>query len=234
MDPKDSIKILGVTIDNCLTFGQHTSENKSKVLSMLPTLYRLVFSRGASLATMHHLISTLAIPALLWGLEVWWTGAKHIVNGLNLIQNKLARLITGLTSWTITELPLDGASITPLDLHLDHTTRKYAIKTLHGPDNHRNKETLSDALLRPLPQGVGLRRVAHLLLEIVPAGTRIEKPDNPTYFLEPEQILIRLMGKTEAAAAHRNWLHLQTDTPIVYTDGSRTVTNSVEWTILQV
>lgn len=135
---------------------------------MIPTLYRLAFSRGESLGTQHHLVSTLAIPALLWCSEIWWTGPHHTADNLNSTYNKLARLISNLPLCTRTDLLLCSASLPPLELLLNHTSRKYSTRILQGPNNHPNKPLLMEALKRPLDKGTGLRRIAYLLLAIVP------------------------------------------------------------------
>lgn len=228
--PKNTVRLLEVTIDAQLTFRENTSLNKTKVLSMLPTLYRLAFSRGASLRMMHHLATTLAIPTLLWGSETWWTGARHILDNLNPTYNKLARLVAYLPRWTRIDLLLCGASLPPLDLLLDHKSRKYALRILCGPDSHPNKRLLTRSLLRPLDKGVGLRRIAHLINEIVPPDSRMERPNDPKEFLAPHQIEIQQATKTEAAAAHNKWAPTHSGI-LLYTDGSRNRTNSSGWHI---
>lgn len=63
---KDTVQIFGVTINARLTFWEHKALNKTMALNMLHTFYHLPISRVASLGTLHHLVSTLAIPALRW------------------------------------------------------------------------------------------------------------------------------------------------------------------------
>lgn len=100
---------------------------------------------------MHHLISTLAIPALLLGSGVWWTGAGHIADNLNATCNKLNLVITNLVPLTRTDLFLYEAALPPsLDLLLDHTSRKYRLRIVRCPDSHPNKLTIRKALLHPL------------------------------------------------------------------------------------
>lgn len=101
-------------------------------------------------------------------MEAWWSGARHILDNLNPTYNTLAGLVTHLPRWTRTDILLCRASLPPLDLLLDHTLRKYTLRILRGPDDHPNKQAVVEALTRPLPKGVGLRRIARLIKEIVP------------------------------------------------------------------
>lgn len=200
--PKDTTKILSITIDHRLTFGELTANNMSKTISMLPTMYRVAFSRGASLETMHHLISMLAIPTLLWASEVRWTGAQHIMDRLKPTYHKLAMAITNLPPWTPTNLLQCEAAMPALDLLHGHTTRKYGICILQGPNSHPNKKTLASALIRPLEKGVGLRCIAYLIGLTIETHSCLEDTSNPKYFLPTLAINIPPRNKSIATKSH--------------------------------
>lgn len=199
---------------------------------MLPTLYRQAFSRGASLRTLHHLVSTLAIAALLWGSEIWWTGTQHTIDKLNTTYNQLVRLVTGLPRWSRIHLLLCAASLPPLHLLFDHTSRNYGIKNLQGPESHPNKQPLNEALSQPLKKGVGLRPMAFLDKEITPPNHPIEDPCNPTWYLPTSAVTVSKDDKKTTATSHLQWLNSEQGI-IRYTDRSRNLTNSAAWLITQ-
>lgn len=96
-------------------------------------------------------------------------------------------------------------SISPLDLLLDHICRKYALRILRGPNNHPNRHALITALAQPLPKGVGLGRIAHLINKSVSLGTRMENTQDPKLFMEAKTIHISTTDKKPAAIAHKTW-----------------------------
>lgn len=75
----------------------------------------------------HHLATTLLIPTLLWGSEVWWTGARHILDNLRPTYYSIARLVTNLPHWTRSDRLLAGAGMPPLKRLLNHISRKYGL-----------------------------------------------------------------------------------------------------------
>lgn len=79
----ETIKLLGIIINNKLSFRQQVAAATTKTQLIRPFLQRIAFPQGASMEWLHHLANTLPSPTLTWGSEVWWTGARHILDNMN-------------------------------------------------------------------------------------------------------------------------------------------------------
>lgn len=225
-----SIQLLWITIDQKLTFREQISISVSKVRSLLLYIQRMAFTRGASMTSLHHLATTLLIPTILWGSEVSWTGARHIVDNITTTNHRIARLITNLPLWTRRARLIASAGLPPLNLLLNHTFRKYAIRLLSTDNDPPNQ-----IALRSQPgskERVGLGRIKHLLLEIIPQGTRMKHDKCPDTPHKPIKIHIDKTDKNAATTVHRGWLKQLQSGHLLYTDGSRNNINSSGWCIM--
>lgn len=101
-----TIRLLGLTIDQKLSFREHAAGAIARTQSAIPLIQRMGFSRGASILTLHHMAKTILIPTVLWGSEIWWTGARHIIDNFN---------PTYLPTWTRTDKLLAASSLPHLE-----------------------------------------------------------------------------------------------------------------------
>lgn len=141
INSSETINLLGIIIDHRFTFRQQIAAATTKTQHLLPSLQRMAFSRGASMESFHHMVTTPLSPTLTWGSEVWWTGARHIVDNMNPTYLRFAQPITGLPTHTRTNNLLAEARIPPVCLLLDFKSRNYGIHLLLIPDDHPNKRT---------------------------------------------------------------------------------------------
>lgn len=160
---------------------------------------------------MHHLISTLAVPALRQGSELWWTGARHIVDNPCPTYHRLAMAATNLPPWPPTDLLLCEVAMPPLNLLFDHTSRKHEIRMLQGADSHLNKLTQTQAIQSTIKKGLSLRRIAHLIQVTVMAKSRLEDTKDPIYHFDLTAIHIPSGDKKEAAQSHTSCLRHTAD-----------------------
>lgn len=63
--PTDKIKVLGVHIDNRLSFKSQAAAASAGTRRSTEMLYRITQGKGASPAIIHHLIKTVTMPAML-------------------------------------------------------------------------------------------------------------------------------------------------------------------------
>lgn len=164
--PKSWLKYVGVWIDPTLSFRPHIENTIAKGLQVLQRIRILSFQPGATVKTIHHVITQLFLPTILWGSEAWWTGAEHIIRSLTPLYNEAARIVTGLPRWTKQERLLKEAGLPPLELLLTYRSRKYGTRILCLPYDHPIHEPLASLL--PAKEtnvtGTGLHRIASLLL----------------------------------------------------------------------
>lgn len=62
--------------------------------------WRVTKQKGASSGAIPHLTNTLTILSLMWGSEIWWTRATHILDQIYPSYNEIAPIITRLPKWT--------------------------------------------------------------------------------------------------------------------------------------
>lgn len=68
--PRTQMKILGVRIDNQLSFEAQAAAVPANTRRSAGMRYRITRCKGASLASIHHLIPTATLPTLIWGSEI--------------------------------------------------------------------------------------------------------------------------------------------------------------------
>lgn len=182
---QDTFKLLGVIIDHHLTFKEQAFAAASASRRSAGLLWYITKCKGASPATLHHLATQTTIPTLLWGSEVWWTGARHLLTSLAPAYNSITPAITDLPKWTpLHHLRAEGG-LPPLDLMLNKVIRRYTIRTLLAPDNHPCKPILITLIKMggPKKNGVELKPITELLCELIPAGETLQNwapPPTPT------------------------------------------------------
>lgn len=162
----DKVKILGVHIDNHLSFKTHAAKVSTNTRRNAGTLYRITRKKGVSPNSIHHLVNAVTMPTMLWGLEIWWTGARRVLDRLTPAYNQLTRTITGLPRWTPLLFRLKEAETPPLHLLLDRTSQAYGVRTLCQKDDHPCKSLLLRAIRAASSEsrtGTGLQRIADLV-----------------------------------------------------------------------
>lgn len=140
---KKTIQLLGIKLDQKLSFREHKAGAISRTLNSIPLIQRLAFPGGVSLHRLHHIVTTFLIAILLRGSEIWWARVRQTIDNLTPTYLKFAHIVTNLPIWTRTDKPLVAGNITLLEPLLDSIPRKYALRLLQAPDGHPNKATFS-------------------------------------------------------------------------------------------
>jgi hypothetical protein len=148
-------KILGLTMDTALTFGEHTKITKEKADSTIKVLKALTSTTGGTgKETLMATYKAIVLPVIEYASTVW----SPIISDTNLqklqtTQNTALRLITGCTSDTnIQHLHIETKTLplsNHLKLHASQLRQKSQLPThpLHGltQETHpgrRKKETI--------------------------------------------------------------------------------------------
>lgn len=217
------IKSLGVWIEDHLSFKRHAAGAASAARQAAGWLWSITKKRDASQGTLHHLTITFRIPALLWGSEICWTGARHILDQLRPAYHTIARAITGLPEWTPIPFLLTEAELPPLYFLQNTATQLYGLRLLRN-DNHHPCKSQVVRLLKSRPtvtSGTGLQRVSETLGPLIPNSPDMENSGNHDLPLMGPPI-IAAVDKEAEASNHQRWLKTLNPTDIlVYTDRSK-------------
>lgn len=95
-----TIKSLGVLVDHRLSFRSQAATALAAARRSTGLFSKVSRNRGVSPVAPHQLALSLTLPAILYGSEIWWTGAVHILSQITPMYNMMARPITGLPKWT--------------------------------------------------------------------------------------------------------------------------------------
>ena len=90
----DHIKFLGVIVDNHLKFKNHTSSVCNKISRVVGLLFRL--NNILPVETLTTLYSTLLVPHLLYGIEVWHGALQENHDRTFKLQKKAIQAINSL------------------------------------------------------------------------------------------------------------------------------------------
>ena len=90
----DSIKFLGITLDNKLNFREHIGSICCKISKSVGLLYRLnKFFPSDTLKTLYH---TLVVPHISYGIEAWYGAPQCARSRVFVLQKKAIRAIHSL------------------------------------------------------------------------------------------------------------------------------------------
>jgi Reverse transcriptase (RNA-dependent DNA polymerase) len=91
---------LGVLLDKRLTFGPHISMVVAKATGKQASLYPLLRSSTMSVETKLRLYTAVIRPSMIYAAPVWSKCATYHIQGLQVLQNKILRLIVGVSRAT--------------------------------------------------------------------------------------------------------------------------------------
>jgi hypothetical protein len=137
ISPSQSIKYLGIHIDESLSFKQHAISAAAKGKSALSSL--LFLRDGGNRISTYiacHLILTLILPKMLWASPASWTGAENILSPLATSYHSAIRWANGLPPSTRISNLLTCTHLLPLNVYLDYLSTKFAIRLLFLPVRH--------------------------------------------------------------------------------------------------
>ena len=89
-----SIKFLGVTIDNNLTFKEHILHVKNKLAKKVGLLYRL--NKFLPISVLRCIYSSIILPHFSYCILVWYSASAYLISKLFVVQKKCIRAICSL------------------------------------------------------------------------------------------------------------------------------------------
>lgn len=95
-----STKYLGILMDSKLTWNKHVQFIRGKVIQRIHQLYPLLTSPALHLHKKRLLYKSLILPIIMYGAPAWGTTANTHIQKLQVLQNKVARIITGADYYT--------------------------------------------------------------------------------------------------------------------------------------
>lgn len=102
---KKSVKYLGVTLDQKLSYSQHTTNARNKAAGALAKLRPLIRNHSAlGIKNGKIILKTFIRPILTYASTVWGGTCKTNIQKLQIMQNKTLRAITNAPRYTTNEL----------------------------------------------------------------------------------------------------------------------------------
>jgi hypothetical protein len=126
--PSPTIKHLVIHIDSRLTFTHHADHTCAKALQTLGALFRLRHqNRGITFVVARKFVITALLPQPLVVSPAWWCGSAWVLQKLERVYHKALRWATGLPAYTKLTRLHNLSRLSPLRLHLDYLSWRYAI-----------------------------------------------------------------------------------------------------------
>ncbi|KAA8917134.1 hypothetical protein TRICI_000701, partial [Trichomonascus ciferrii] len=167
-----TVKLLGITLDQRLSFKEHLKQTEAKALRTIGQIWRLGGCyRGASVQAVSQLYLGCVLPIIEYGATVWKFRVTDIdIESLQRVQNVALRRILGAVKTTPIQAMHVEAGIMPIRYRLLQTTLRQGLRILNkiNPNNPLRKETISR------PQETPLGRMKSLLAERHAFGPAVE------------------------------------------------------------
>lgn len=145
----NTVKYLGVHLDNRLNFKQHIKQTLRKAYATTKTLYPLLAKTAKTTQQNKKLIYTSILrPIITYAAPIWCHTSKHNIQTLQKYQNKILRLITNSDRYTkITQLH-ELTNIEYIHTYINKiATKFYKTQTHHNPlikNIHKTPEKYPD------------------------------------------------------------------------------------------
>jgi ribonuclease HI len=220
ISPSQSIKYLGIHIDESLTFKQHAISVAAKGKSVLSSLLFLRHcNNGISTYIAYHLILTLILPKMLWSSPAWWMGADNILSPLAIAYHSTARWATSLPPSTRISNLLMCIHLPPLHVYLDYLSTIFAIRLLFVPTIY------SLAGIPTIPNcpvlAPGTSQLHDLIKHLI-TGNLENHATTPIAFSIKLAPPVHTSKSDQSHSYHQDWIpSLLIGTLLLYTDGSK-------------
>ncbi len=218
---------LGITLQSKLSWKDHVSKIKEKVIKSIWALSSIIGSTwGGNYHSHRKIFKAVIIPQLAYRASIWYTptgekrNQKTLVMQLVQAQAMGARLITEVFKATSAQALNIEAYLTPIDLELDKKIIQTAARLFSGPLYHTLTQGRSTHVKQTLTR---LETLEKYYVKFF--GSKIDELESrPAYFVPPwwcfPSINI-LSSKETATQLHDQCLTSKTLLQIVaYTDGS--------------
>ena len=133
IDWSNGVVYLGMTLDSRLLFRAHTDNIKIKCNILIRSLYPLINRRSRlSLKNKLAVYRQVIFPVIAYAMPVWDCCANTHKQKLQVIQNKILKMILNLPPWTRTSEVHDLACIDPLNTAIEKHQSRFRTACLHS------------------------------------------------------------------------------------------------------
>lgn len=148
----DEIKYLGIVFDKKFTFKKHIELTKTRSTIIIQKLYGLFKSKNLDLKRKLQVYTTIIRPMITYGIAVWGISAKSNMSNIQIIQNKILRIICD-APWFISNRSIRRDLQIPT---ITNFVRDEVKTTISQAKEHWNTK-LQDAF-KPPPPATGSKR----------------------------------------------------------------------------
>ncbi|KAH7563621.1 hypothetical protein BM1_00668 [Bipolaris maydis] len=226
---KDTIKWLGVYLDNKLSFREHVAIRASQAKTAFNRLGRLAnIDRGLSPFAIRQLYLACVTSIADYGSPIYWRNQSFIKDQLQPLHNAACRKVLGVFK-TAPAIPTSiEASLPSPAVRLSQTNRKYALRAIQLAPTHPITKAIARLQKTTLQQSKQPNKPRQLraITSSIPSTKEIE--EIISYRFRPwdslnYNISISKKSKEEEAAAHKDYIQTIEDNSIViYSDASKT------------
>ena len=231
-----SVKFLGVTFDETLSWNQHINELVGKCKKDLNILKMLSHTKwGSNKEMLLILYKSLIKSKLHYGAEAWQDTSETNIKKLKTIQSKAYRYITGSLSNTPTELIAHELGELPLEAEWEENATNYIVRSQHKAcitELNTGKKLVTTKKIPPpfgakIPQINTTYGIDKINISTRPFSDKILcPPDIPD--IEVDTYLLKHINKKEETVANLATTQAYIDQQYskvnhlhIYTDGSK-------------
>lgn len=232
VEPSQSVKWLGVWFDSKLSFKLHVKLRVSQAKAAFQRMARLTNAeKGLSPLAMRQLYIACVTSISDYASQVWWKGQKNFLEMLQGLQNMALRKILGCFR-TSPVRPMEvEACLCPPDVRLNHSRRKYAVRSLQLTPSHPVAKVMKENLdPYHLEDDITFKgNQVHLINQSLPSEIEIKEIEPVKNYMYPPwrrklpyNIHIGNHSKEEEALIHleRNRQTMGRSVIVYYTDAS--------------
>ncbi|KAH7556799.1 hypothetical protein BM1_06233 [Bipolaris maydis] len=226
---KDTIKWLGVHLDNRLSFRGHVAIRASQAKTAFNRLGRLAnIDRGLSPFAIRQLYLACVTSIADYGSPIYWRNQSYIEDQLQPLHNAACRKVLGVFK-TAPAIPTSiEASLPSPAVRLSQTNRKYALRAIQLAQTHPITKAIARLQKTTLQRQKKPNKIRQLrtIINSIPSTKEIE--EIIPYRFRPwdslnYKISISQKSKEEETAAHKDYIQIIEDNSIViYSDASKT------------
>lgn len=181
----NTLRYLGFFFDNKLSWKHHVEVMCNRARATLKALQLLGNSvRGLDQAKWRLVYNAICLPVLTYSCQLWYTGKQiTLVKKLQIVQNDAVRLISGTFRTTPRDPLHQLLNILPMDLRLNMTLKKTALRLYRAPKGNQLLKRLGGAwhtpsandLPLPVPNRASSKTTLRSLAARVPtSGPRVD------------------------------------------------------------
>ncbi|XP_053392258.1 uncharacterized protein LOC128554947 [Mercenaria mercenaria] len=194
-------KVLGVVLDEKLTFNQHVQYTETKVLRALGLLSCVAKSEKVSPQNMIKLYQSLIVPYLEYASSVWQTSTS--VQILEKVQRKGLMICLGAMGTSSCESLEIQSGVPPLDLRRTELAIRECTKLMAKGLNHPLKQYLDKCREEEKVNDISSTPVGKMLMQVYEMETLTE---TNTRCIEPELTYLEFLQPSRRR--HTYWNNL--------------------------